>query len=1043
MGSIGNLAMKLSVSSGDFAAGLGKAGSMVQNFAGQVQGAFSSLGSLASGPIATFATVAGAIGLVANGIKRAADLESISIAYETLTGDAEAAGKAIADIKKLAAATPFESPELLSAGKQLLAFGVSADKVGDTLGALGDIAALSDSKIGELAGLFGKVSAAGKVSGEVVQSFADRGIDLIGALGSSMGKTRDEIKSMVSDGKAGFDDFKRAIEGMVNAGGRFHNGTEKMSRGIKGLASTIADNVGDHFGTMGEAIISGLRIKDIMGALAQLPGGFEGTFGTIANFIYSHNPLRGLIEVAFAAKDSFAALFTEFGPLLQPAFDALSDLGKYLLGFSSKLPSVREIALAVFEGIATAVANAVDTMKVISGAVGKHVVAPLTEGMATVGRSTAALLSIAGTLPDKLGGDTFRKAAVDAAVYSVQLSAISKGSAALGGQLLETKIGESAEKVHAAFKRIQEAVEKTESAARNLGTTGSDALRALAASAGAIASEKSFGLGIFEEMQSKLERLRKEIATKTGSAPTALPLPFDDATGKFKTAADGLKALQAEYDALAKKAAAATDFADIFDLQMPLIDLRSQLDALKAIAPAYDKIRQSAEELTRAAIGKLFADARTPLEKFASGMGDLDKFQRMADVSARDLAAATGKLIRDFETASKLAEFPTSWMSSVEQMRHGVEVLAEKFRDLADAGKLPKLDFLQGLDLGKDWSSMKGRLEDLRAAAERVRDAGQAAGATPDQQRKGNAAAAFLTETKELERAAQKTNLASVAEVLQATAGPTEKLGRRLQTLREAFETGVLPIERYGAAIGQAVQEYSKLARPEIDTTGLAISDAFSKRAAALRDTFVQLAKSGELGAVTLDLSRLSKAGNDVKALSSAFDDLLGKLNGAGVDPAVAERLRPLLLGFKGELQKLQDAANLDLGKVASQAIAANQTPLDKLKVKLQDLTGAALAGKLSWKQYWSAVGGGLADLNKTGVGEVKLPPALLAGSAEEVSFRSRFEAGRDTGANQQEQVAANTKAALDKQDDQLRLLKNIYDALGRLGVIGVASASP
>lgn len=70
----------------------------------------------------------------------AAEFEQYRTSFEVMTGSAETAKKALGDLSKFAAQTPYELPEVVSAGKQLLSYGVAVDQLQPKLKLLGDAA---------------------------------------------------------------------------------------------------------------------------------------------------------------------------------------------------------------------------------------------------------------------------------------------------------------------------------------------------------------------------------------------------------------------------------------------------------------------------------------------------------------------------------------------------------------------------------------------------------------------------------------------------------------------------------------------------------------------------------------------------------------------------------------------------------------------------------------------------------------------------------------------------------------------------------------
>lgn len=116
-------------------------------------------------------------------VKAAAEIESQTIAFQTLTKDAELGKKTLKDLIDFAASTPFEIPQILEQSKKLLAYQISAEELIPTFKVLGDIAAgVGMDKLPQLTLAFGQVKSATKLTGNEVRQFTEAGVPLLQAL---------------------------------------------------------------------------------------------------------------------------------------------------------------------------------------------------------------------------------------------------------------------------------------------------------------------------------------------------------------------------------------------------------------------------------------------------------------------------------------------------------------------------------------------------------------------------------------------------------------------------------------------------------------------------------------------------------------------------------------------------------------------------------------------------------------------------------------------------------------------------------------------
>ena len=92
--------------------------------------------------------------------------EQTSIAFKALVGNGEQASKMLGDIAEFADRTPFDRMQLTEGARQMLSFGVEADKVMGYMRQLADVSGGDAQKFASLSLVFGQVNAAGKLMGQ-------------------------------------------------------------------------------------------------------------------------------------------------------------------------------------------------------------------------------------------------------------------------------------------------------------------------------------------------------------------------------------------------------------------------------------------------------------------------------------------------------------------------------------------------------------------------------------------------------------------------------------------------------------------------------------------------------------------------------------------------------------------------------------------------------------------------------------------------------------------------------------------------------------
>jgi len=228
--------------------GLDKSAKRSKRTVDKLQGSFNTGGRavnmLGAGAIKTTGALLGlgtAAATLKLGVKLAADAETAQVAFRTLTGSAETAKKLIGDIREFAAATPLSSRELQDAGRMLVAFGQSAGTVVETLRRLGDVSALTNNRIGDIAEIYGKARVQGRLFAEDINQLTGRGIPIIQEFATQLGVGTEEVKKLASEGKVSFANLEQAFIDMTSEGGKFAGGLAAQADTLAGKWSTFKD----------------------------------------------------------------------------------------------------------------------------------------------------------------------------------------------------------------------------------------------------------------------------------------------------------------------------------------------------------------------------------------------------------------------------------------------------------------------------------------------------------------------------------------------------------------------------------------------------------------------------------------------------------------------------------------------------------------------------------------------------------------------------------------------------------------------------------
>lgn len=171
------------------------------------------------------------------------EFQQFEIAFETMLGSGQKAKGMISDLANLAASTPFDMKGVVNGAKQLLAYGFAANEITETMRRLGDVSAGLGLNLQDLTWLYGTTMVQGRLFTRDLMQFTGRGIPLTEELAKQFGVTKDKVSELVTAGKVGFPEVKKAIESLTNEGGKFGGLMEKQSHSITGQISNIQDTI--------------------------------------------------------------------------------------------------------------------------------------------------------------------------------------------------------------------------------------------------------------------------------------------------------------------------------------------------------------------------------------------------------------------------------------------------------------------------------------------------------------------------------------------------------------------------------------------------------------------------------------------------------------------------------------------------------------------------------------------------------------------------------------------------------------------------------
>ena len=199
------------------------------------------------------ATFSGAIGKLAGSFAaiqaakfvfaKTAEIETQTRSLQVLTGSVQQAKQIIEELQQLGAVTPFTSTELIDAAKRLQAFGVEGSRVVEVTRRLADASGATGAELQGIVTAYGQVVAKGRLQGEELLQFQERGIGLQQELQKMYGMTGDELQKALSKGQISAKAVEVALQRLTSTGGKYANGAIAQSDTLSGRLSTLQDGI--------------------------------------------------------------------------------------------------------------------------------------------------------------------------------------------------------------------------------------------------------------------------------------------------------------------------------------------------------------------------------------------------------------------------------------------------------------------------------------------------------------------------------------------------------------------------------------------------------------------------------------------------------------------------------------------------------------------------------------------------------------------------------------------------------------------------------
>lgn len=333
----------------NFDSGIEGSKSKMESFMEKAQSIGSKVESFAKGAVSVIGGIGGAIGSLAaqGGMSRALNLEQAQTMFKGLKLEWDDYYKSI-DNAVTGTAFSLDAAALVAANLAASGIAAGADMDKALRGVVGT-AATFGSELGDIGSIFQKVAAQGKVSGETLQQFADRGVNVTSVLSQALGKTQEEIKDMVKKGQIDFDTFSTAMESAFGDSAQAANETftgsmSNMKSALNRIGAKFADPIRSNaipvFNSLRKALnaVSG-RLDPLVEKFTELAdrlsGGLTSKIDTFTAALERGDSIMSALEETFGLIGSKVAIIVGAFAGLGVAAGALSSIAAVVPGLGT------------------------------------------------------------------------------------------------------------------------------------------------------------------------------------------------------------------------------------------------------------------------------------------------------------------------------------------------------------------------------------------------------------------------------------------------------------------------------------------------------------------------------------------------------------------------------------------------------------------------------------------------------------------------------------------------------------------------------------
>lgn len=310
---------------------------------------------------------------VLTGVQTASAFQQSQVAFTNMLGSGTKANAFLDQIKKMAAETPFEFPDLVTASQRLLAMGFSAKSVIPTLTAAGDaVSAMGGGKeqVNQVVMALGQMQAKGKIAGDEILQLTEAGIPAIKILANQYHVTTAKMQEMVSKGQVLSDKaiplLVAGLENGTKSTQKFGGMMAAQSQTLAGKWSTFTDTVKTGLGNMFTKAMPAMNagLDFLSKGAGKVFSGWQSAAAPAVTYL-KNIFTTSILPAARAMWDFVGPMLIEFGNFLKTAWEKAQPLKQIGVLFGAVRDALQFVDKykAVFQPIAVGILAIVAAQK--------------------------------------------------------------------------------------------------------------------------------------------------------------------------------------------------------------------------------------------------------------------------------------------------------------------------------------------------------------------------------------------------------------------------------------------------------------------------------------------------------------------------------------------------------------------------------------------------------------------------------------------------------------------------------------------------------